>query len=444
MVNKSALSNETPIPASFVTNALEKLGVDNPGQATIREIVALVNHIEAASGLKYIRMEMGVPGLPPSQVATEAEIKALERGVASKYPMLDGIAELKTAASQFVKAFIDLDISPRSCVPTVGAMEGSFINFLVCGKLSPQKDTILFLDPGFPVQKQQIKVLGYKSVSFDMFHYRGQKLREKMTSILQEGHVAAIIYSNPNNPSWICLQESELQTIGELATQYDAVVIEDLAYFAMDFRQDLSRPFHPPYQVSVGKYTDNYVLLISSSKAFSYAGQRVAVMCICDKLYDRFYPHLKEQLGVGHYGEALVGRVLYSVSAGTSHSGQYALAAVFASAVNGQYNFLEEVKVYAQRARTMKQLFTENNFQIVYDNDMGEPLADGFYFTLSYPGMSGAELLKELLFFGISAITLSNTGSRMEGIRACVSQTGMERMAESEDRLKLFSMRHQI
>ncbi len=444
MTKQQNAFSETPIPATYVTEAMEKLGIGNPGQATIREIVTLVNHIEEASGLRYIRMEMGVPGLSPSPLATEAEIEALKRGVASKYPMLDGVGELKTATSRFVKAFVNLDITPRSCVPTVGSMQGSFINFLVCGKLFPGKDTILFLDPGFPVQKQQIMVLGYKYASFDVYPYRGEKLRDKMISILQEGNIAAIVYSNPNNPSWICFQESELQIIGELATRYDAVVLEDLAYFGMDFRKDLSRPFQPPYQASVGRYTDNYVLLISSSKAFSYAGQRVGLMCISDKLYDRYYPNLKKQLGIGQYGQALIGRVLYSVSSGTSHSAQYALARVFESAADGTYNFLEEVKEYGRRAREMKRLFIENHFQIVYATDMGEPIADGFYFTLTYPGMSGDELLRELLFFGISAITLSNTGSSLEGIRACVSQTGMDRMAELAERLKLFSARHRI
>ena len=34
----------------------------------------------------------------------------------------------------------------------------------------------------------------------------------------------------------------ELQIIGELANQYDIIILEDLAYFAMDFRKDLSHP----------------------------------------------------------------------------------------------------------------------------------------------------------------------------------------------------------
>lgn len=109
---------------------------------------------------------------------------------------------------------------------------------------------------------------------------------------MKKGNISAIIYSNPNNPSWICLKDEELRIIGELATQYDVIVLEDLAYFAMDFRQDLSKPYQAPYQPSVAHYTDNYVLLISGSKAFSYAGQRIGVSCISDKLYHRSYPGL--------------------------------------------------------------------------------------------------------------------------------------------------------
>ncbi|KAF5433406.1 hypothetical protein C5S36_06360 [Candidatus Methanophagaceae archaeon] len=70
---------------------------------------------------------------------------------------------------------------------------------------------------------------------------------------------------------------------------------------------------------------------------------------------------------------------------------------------------------------------------------MGEPIADGFYFTFSYPGMTGSELLENLIYHGISAIALQTTGSeRHEGLRACVSQVGKELFPLLEERLKKF------
>jgi aspartate/methionine/tyrosine aminotransferase len=434
----------TPINREIVNQKIAELEVPEIGNASIREIVQLVSNIEAATGERYIRMEMGIPGLPPSRIGVEAEIEALKKNIASLYPKIDGIQPFKDEASRFVKMFINVDVKPEGCVPTVGSMEGTYAAFLVCGACRKERDTALFIDPGFPVQKQQMLVMGQKYESFDVYDYRGEKLRSKLESYLLKGNINSIIYSNPNNPAWICLTEEELQIIGDLANKYDVVVIEDLAYFAMDFRKDLSRPGQPPYQATVAKYTGNYVLMISSSKVFSYAGQRIAAMIISDQLFHRHFPYLEERLKVHGFGNAIIHRVLYSMTSGTSHSGQYALAAMFKAANEGIFNFVEDIKEYGEKAKVMKRLFQENGFKIVYENDPGQPIGDGFYFTVGYPGMSGAELLNNLLYYGISAISLSNTGSDREGLRACVSHVSRDQFDDLEKRLKRFAQDFQV
>lgn len=431
--------NNTPIPQEIVKKYIDQLQIKDLGKASIREIVALINFIEEESKTKFIRMEMGVPGLPPAKVGVEAEIKALESGVASIYPMMDGIKPLKYEASRFIKLFMNVDIDPASCIPTCGSMQGTFAALLVAGNVDKQKDTTLFIDPGFPVQKQQMTVMGHKYTTFDVFDFRGEKLRTKLESYLSKGNINSIVYSNPNNPSWICLTEDELQIIGELATKYDVIVMEDLAYFGMDFRKDLYTPGKPPYQPTVAKYTDNYVLFISSSKIFSYAGQRGAIMAISNALWKRQYDNLELRFGSKAFGFTIVMQVLYALSSGIAHSVQHALAAMFKAANDGQFNFIEDVKEYGRKAKIMKDLFLENGFHVVYEKDGNEPIADGFYFTIGYPGMTGGELLQNLLYFGISAITLRNTGSEKEGLRACVSHVKREQFGDLESRLKLFN-----
>jgi len=428
----------TPIPEPIVEEKIAALEVDEIGYASIREIVQLVSSIEAATGIRYIRMEMGIPGLPPSAVGVEAEIEALRNGVASLYPQIDGIPSLKNEASRFVKLFMDIDVKPEGCIPTVGSMEGSYAAFLVTASREKERDTSLFIDPGFPVQKQQMMVMNQKYQSFDLYDFRGEKLREKLESYLSKGDICNIIYSNPNNPSWVCLTEAELKIIGELANKYDVVVIEDLAYFAMDFRQDLSKPGVPPYQPTVARYTGNWVMMISSSKVFSYAGQRIGVLIISDQLYHRHSQNLSDRLHVHGFGNAIVHRVLYAMTSGTSHSAQFALAAMFKHANDGAYDFIGEVKEYGEKAHIMKQLFVKNGFVIVYENDLGQPIGDGFYFTIAFPGMSGAQLLHQLLFYGISAISLGNTGSAKEGLRACVSNVRRDQFKDLETRLNQF------
>jgi aspartate/methionine/tyrosine aminotransferase len=413
--------SKVPVEKNTIDRAIEKLHIRDLEKATIREVVAISGDIEKATGLEFVHMEMGVPGLPPSAIGVKAEIEALNKGVASIYPIIDGLPELKEESSRFIKAFVDLDISPECCVPVVGSMQGTFTSFLVANQCFPEKDTVLFIDPGFPVQKQQITVLGYKYESFDVYNFRGDKLKSKLESYLSKGNISCIIYSNPNNPSWICLKEYELQIIGELATRYDTIVLEDLAYFSMDFRKNLGVPFEAPFQPSVGKYTENYLLLISGSKVFSYAGQRIGVVAISNPLYHRVFPGLTQRYGGGSFGSVFIHRALYAISSGTSHSAQYALAAMFKAASDGKYNFLEEIKEYGRRAKKMKTIFLKHGFEIVYDTDMGEEVADGFYFTIRYPGMSGGALMKALIPYGISAISLSTTGSSQEGLRACTS-----------------------
>lgn len=437
------LTKNTPIDANVVKNKLEESGLEKVGLASIREIVRLVNEIEKESGEKYIRMEMGVPGLPPAQVGIDGEIAALKSGVASKYPMIEGVDILKKEISRFVKNFMNIKVDEKNCLPTVGSMQGGFASFLVSCRRDMKKDTTLFIDPGFPVQKMQHNVLGLKYDTFDVYNYRGDKLKAKLESYLEKGNISTILYSNPNNPSWICFTEKELQVIGELATKYDVIVMEDLAYFAMDFRKDLSKPGVAPYQPSVANYTGNYILLISSSKSFSYAGQRIGMMIISDELFNRQFPDLKRYFKTDGFGYSMIYGALYSLSSGTSHSAQYGLAAMLKAANDGDFDFVEIVKEYGERAKIMKKLFTDNGFKLVYDMDENEPLADGFYFTFAYPGMSGVELLEELLYYGISAIALATTGSeKTEGLRACVSQIQRSQLNDLENRLKNFNENH--
>jgi aspartate/methionine/tyrosine aminotransferase len=433
---------ETPIDAKAVDEAIEALHLPDFSRATIREIVTVSHAIESATGQKFVHMEMGVPGLPPESIGVQAEIEALQRGVAAKYPPLPGVPSLKEAAARFVKAFINVDASPDCCIPTSGSMQGTFASFLVCGQCDPKKDTVLFIDPGFPVQKDQLTVIGMKHVTFDMFDYRGDALLGKLESLLKMGNICAIVYSNPNNPSWMCLTDAELKGIGHLATKYDAIVMEDLAYFGMDFRTDLSRPFEPPYQPSVAHYTDNYILLISGSKAFSYAGQRIGVSVINEKLYHRSYPALKARYTIGEFGNIFVNRVLYTLSSGTAHSAQCALAAMFEAACEGKYNFLEAVHEYGRRATLLKRIFKENGFSIVYNNDMGREVGNGFYFTIGYPGMTGGELMRELLYYGVSAISLDTTGSHQQGLRVCTSFIGDDQYDVLAQRMKMFRNNH--
>ena len=427
----------------LVNQAVADLHIADLSKATIGEVLLVAQYLEKQTGIPFIRMDQGSPGLPVNKFGVEAEKAALDRGVGSQYPAAAGVPELKHEASRFVKAFIDIDVSPRNCVPTVGSVAGSFGSFIATTQRIPGKNKVLFIDPGFPIQKSQLRIIGADWKAFDIYAYRGQALREKLEEMLAEGDVAAIIYSNPNNPAWICLEDDELKIIGELATKYDVVVMEDLAYFCMDYRSDLGHPSQPPYPPTVARYTDNYILMLSSSKIFSYAGQRMAMLCISDTLFEKQYPALAQRYNdSGVFGETLIASILYMITSGATASTQYAYAEMLRLSTEGRLDFVEDTREYAVRAEKMKKIFTDNGFHIVYDYDVTQAVGDGFFFTIGYGDMEGGELLRELLYYGVSSISLSTTGSGQKGVRACTSRMNDELYPVLEERMKLFNEDH--
>ncbi len=432
-----------PLSQEILTKTASELGIIDISTATIRQIVALSSALEKEANEKFVHLELGNPGLPASSIGIEAEIAALKAGVANTYPAINGIPELKKAGARFVKAFMDVEIPEKAIVPTVGSMQASFTLQLLLSQRLPGKDTILFFNPGFPAQRHQAKVLGIGIEQFDIYNYRGKALESKLEEILSKGNVTAMLFSNPNNPAWINLTDEELQIIGRMASKYDVIVIEDLAYLGMDFRTDFSHPFEAPFIPTVGKYTDNFIMLVSGSKIFSYAGQRIAIVAMSRNVYERQYEFFTTFYEMPAFGDAYVFGVLYTASSGTSHSAQHALAAMMNAACDGNLNFVKDTSEYGRRAEIMKKSFCDNGFHIVYDQDGENPISDGFFFTVGYKDLDGKKLQEELLRHGISAITLSSTGSEQNGVRICVST-----LSEKEDfdilnqRLKAFKDEH--
>ena len=386
-----------PFDRSCLRSALERMDIADIAQATIRQSGDIARTMERDTGVEFLHLEMGVPGLPPERAGVEAECAALQAGVASQYPNMFGIPELKTQASRFLKAFLDVEVAPRGCIPTVGSMQAASPHS--CSARSSTRSgaksssstpdspcsAVRYAFSAFPRSRSTSTITGAKS-----WGRRSRASRRRRRG----GHRSL----NPNNPAWICLTEDELRTIGELATRYDAIVIKDLAYLCMDFRKPLGRPFEAPYQASVARYTDNYILLVSGSKIFSYAGQRIAVAAISDALFRREYPALRRRYNIGRLGDAYVLVFLYAASSGTSHSAQHALAAMFRAAADGELDFVGEASEYARRARLTKETFLRHGFRIVYDKRTATSRSATDSSTRSATAtLTSAELLSELL-----------------------------------------------
>ena len=194
---------------------------------SIRELQSLVSELSDKFSVEFLRFEFGIPGLKANSIGPQEEIKVLKENDAllSTYPPFDGIPELKSAGSEFVKAFLNLDVSPEHVIPTCGSLQGGYISQALAGNMHKGKDTILYLDPTFPVTRYQAKFLGLNIDGIELYDNRGEKLLTAIKEKISSGNVGGLLWSSPNNPSWSCLNEEELKGIAELCDDNDILAI---------------------------------------------------------------------------------------------------------------------------------------------------------------------------------------------------------------------------
>ena len=242
--SRAATAARIPVPydREVIRETVSELRLDLKS-ASIRDTNKLVNTLQQRLGVEFIRMEFGVPGLPTPPIAVDAEIHALrEQQLGSVYAPFEGIPELKVEAAKFAKLFMDVEVPPSCCVPTVGAMQGCFASIALAGRLTREKGTLLCLMPGFPVNTIQARFLGVGQATIDFYDYRGERLIEAVEQRVRQGDICGILWSSPNNPSWVVLTDEELSGLGGICDHYGILAIEDLAYFGMDTRVDYFVP----------------------------------------------------------------------------------------------------------------------------------------------------------------------------------------------------------
>lgn len=428
---------------NVMAEALRICRVPRPGEAAIMECAKLSAYLEKETGNPVIHLELGSPGLAINKVGVEAEKAALDKGVGSSYPPPDGLPVLKEASSRFVKAFLDIDLPPVYHIPTVGSMLGAFGAFAAVTQCTPGKNKVLVLEPSFSANKQQMAFLGVPWKGVEAADLRNAGFERSLRAELSGGNYAAIVYSNPNNPSWMCLSEDELKSVARVAEEFDVVVIEDLAYLCMDTRKGYGTPYREPYPPTISRYTGNYLMLLSASKIFSYAGQRIGILCVGADLYNRQFPALAKRYNCsGVFGLCITRCMLDMVTSGCTASTQWGLAAMMDKSCEGGIDFVQDISEYGRRAEKMKDIFTGHGFRISYGEDASGKIGNGFFFTLSYPGMDSATLVDELMAYGISTVSLAKMGSVKQGVRVCSSRIEGKQFELLEERIAAFEADH--
>lgn len=419
-----------------IDSIIKSAGLDY-GEFHIEEFWAAVDHLQAMLNFQYVRMDFGVPGLTPPQKSLQTHQQTLLQGqIPQQYPPHAGVAELNLEVAQFMSDRLDTPIDGNNIFVTCGATQALFIAQSVAARLKPaaQAKSVLFLTPNYPPMCAQARFLGMDIHTLEVDDKRGDLLIAAVAEIFEQGDVAAFCWASPSNPGWTILDDYELAGIAALCKTHKVIPIEDLTYLGMIGTTEKNQPVILP---SIAKHTDDYFLVLSTSKMLSYAGERIGFLAGSSHLLETQSAALADGFGVDTVRRAC-GSLIFNTTGGAPHSAQYAVATTMAAINRGEYDLDGTLDSYLQRAKQLKQLLLQHDFYLIYADEQDD--RDGFYVSFGYPGLSELALLQELLYLGVTVLPLSIFGSqRSDGVRACVGRLDEDKLVLLAQRLSEFS-----
>lgn len=212
-----------------------------------------------------INLGQGFPDTdgPPSLLADAA---ANITGGVNQYPPGLGVASLRTAVAEHQTRFHGLDVDPEHVLITTGATEaiaGAILGLCEAG------DEVVLFEPYYDSYSATIALAGavQRPVALrpPQFGFDPDELRAAFSS-----RTKVVLVNTPHNPTGAVFTAEQLTQIGELATEFGAVVVADEVYEHMIF--DGVR--HVP-MASLPGMAERTLTISSAGKTFSVTGWKV-------------------------------------------------------------------------------------------------------------------------------------------------------------------------
>jgi aspartate/methionine/tyrosine aminotransferase len=147
------------------------------------EIMALAQK-QIDADRSVISLCVGEPDFPTPRPIVEAGIRALEKG-RLPYTAALGLAELREAIARFYAERYGVQVSAQRIVVTSGSSAGLL---MVMGAILNPGEQVLMTDPGYPCNRQFVRIVGSEAVSIPV----DAKNHYQLTDHLVEQHWRAI------------------------------------------------------------------------------------------------------------------------------------------------------------------------------------------------------------------------------------------------------------
>jgi N-succinyldiaminopimelate aminotransferase len=259
------VTNTAPQPVSRADHPLtSKLA--RFGTTIFAEMSALA--VETGS----INLGQGFPDTDGPAEVLDAAVEAIRSGV-NQYPPGPGQPVLRQAIAAHQQRFYGIELdSDREVVVTAGATEalaGALLGMLDTG------DEVVLFEPMYDSYQACIALAGavarpvvLRPQADGLYGFDPDELRAAFS-----GRTKLVLVNTPHNPTGKVFTRDELTLIGELAVEFDAVIVTDEVYEHLVFGAT-----HVPMATLPG-LADRTLTISSGGKTFNTTGWKIGWMC---------------------------------------------------------------------------------------------------------------------------------------------------------------------
>ena len=251
-----------------VARAANLLGADGRPRATI---FAEMSALAAATGA--VNLGQGFPDVDGPESVARVAAESIARGV-NQYPPSPGIPELRHAVAAHQSRHYGIELDPDTQVlVTAGATEAMAATVLA---LAGPGDEVLTLEPFYDAYAAVIALSGATHTTAPLRATPdGFRLDEQALAAAFTSRTRLVVINTPHNPTGAVLTRAELELVGRLAREHDALVVTDEVYEHLTLAgPDGTRPRHVP-MASLPGMADRTLTISSAGKTFSFTGWKI-------------------------------------------------------------------------------------------------------------------------------------------------------------------------
>jgi len=227
----------------------------------VMALLARARELES-EGRSIIHMEIGEPDFDTPQPVIEAGRQALSEGH-THYTPATGLPALREAIAGHYQQHYGVTVSPQRIVVTPGA-SGALL--LVLAALVGPGQRVLMTDPGYPCNRNFVRVVGGEPVAVPVDAGNGFQPRVDQVSDHWDEHTVALMLASPANPTGMLITESALEELQRVVRDRGGLLIMDEIYHGLTYGTQAATAL---------ALSDDVFIINSFSKYFGMTGWRL-------------------------------------------------------------------------------------------------------------------------------------------------------------------------